>query len=91
MKYEIYYAVSGANAFGVYTNKNWIENVMQYIQKPEIIKCTTLSQAFCVARDNYNAYQEEYGVDAAFYGSSLDIKLNRVIFKRDIIKMNQLE
>lgn len=88
---EIYYAVSGANALGVYTNKNWIENVAEYIKNMEIIKCTTLSQAFCVARDNYNAYQEEYGVDAAFYGSSLDIKLNKVIFKRDIVKMNQSE
>ena len=86
---EIYYAVAGADALGVYTNISWAKNIAEYIRKPEIIGCSSFGQAFCVARDIYNDYQLGNGVDAAFYGDSLDIKPNKVLFKSQIIKMNQ--
>lgn len=90
MSNEIYYAVYGKDAFGVYTNISWAKNIAGYIRNPEIVKCSSLRQAFCIARDNYNDYQMGNGVDAAYYGDSLEIKLNQVLFKRDIIKMNAL-
>lgn len=90
MSNEIYYAVYGKDAFGVYTNISWAKNIAGYIRNPAIVKCSSLRQAFCMARDNYNDYQMGNGVDAAYYGDSLDIKLNQVLFKRDIIKMNEL-
>ena len=43
---------------------------------------------FLHARNNYNDYQMGDCVDSAYYGDSLDIKLNQVLFKRDIIRMN---
>lgn len=90
MSNETYYAVSGADAFGVYTNISWAKNIAENIRKPQIVKCSSLQQAFCMARDNYNDYQLGGGMDAVFYGDSLDIKLNRVLFKSQIIKMNAL-
>lgn len=86
-----YYAVYGIDAFGVYTNVNWAKNIASYIRNPEIVKCSSLGQAFCMARNNYNDYQMGDGVDSAYYGDSLDIKLNQVLFKRDIIRMNTSE
>jgi len=86
-----YYAVAGADALGVYTNISWAKNIAGYIRNPEIIGCSSLQQAFCVARDIYNEYQEGDNVDAAFYGDSLDIKMNRVLFKSEIIKLNKLK
>ena len=86
-----YYAVFGKDAFGVYTNVSWAKNIAGYIRNPEIVKCSSLRQAFCMARDNYNGYQMGTGVDSAYYGNSLDIKLNQVLFKSNIIKMNTSE
>ena len=83
-----YYAVSGADAFGVYTNISWAKNIADYIRNPRIVKCNTLQQAFCIARDDYNDYQLGGSVDAVFYGDSLDVKLNKVLFKSQIIKQN---
>lgn len=85
-----YYAVYGKDAFGVYTNLNWAKNITEYIRSSEIVRCSSLRQAFCIARDNYNDFQMGNGVDTAYYGDSLDIKLNQVLFKRDIIKINAL-
>ena len=58
-----YYAVYGKDAFGVYTNVSWAKNIASYIRNPEIVKCSSLGQAFCMARDNYNDYQMGTGVD----------------------------
>lgn len=89
MNSGIYYAVFGRDAFGVYTNLDWAKKITEYIKNPEIVKCSSVRQAFCMARDNYNEYQLGNGVDAAFYGDSLDIQLNRVLFRREIIKLNE--
>ena len=86
-----YYAVYGKDAFGVYTNVSWAKNIASYIRNPEIVKCSSLGQAFCMARDNYNDYQMGNGVDSAYYGDSLGITLNQVLFKSNIIKMNTSE
>jgi len=90
MNNKTYYAVSGTDALGVYTNISWAKKIIEYIRNPEIVRCSSLSQAFCIARDNYNDYQLGGSVDAAFYGDSLDIKLNQVLFRSEIIKMNAL-
>lgn len=91
MSNGVYYAVYGKDAFGVYTNISRAKNIAGYIRNPEIVKCISLGQAFCMARDNYNDYQLGTGVDSAFYGDSLDIELNQVLFKSNIIKMNTPE
>jgi len=51
----------------------------------------SIGQAFCMARNNYNDYQMGDGVDSAYYGDSPSSKLNQVLFKRDIIRMNTFE
>ena len=84
-----YYAVSGEDAFGVYTNISWAKKIKDYMKNPQIVQCNTLQQAFCMARDNYNDYQIESGYDSTFYGDSLDISLNRVLFRSEIRKINQ--
>lgn len=88
MNNKTYYAVSGANAFGVYTNISRAKRITDYIKNPQIVKCSSLKQAFCMARDDYNEYQLGSGVDSAFYGDSLDIRLNEVLFKREIVNLN---
>lgn len=83
-----YYAVYGKDALGVYTNLNWAKRITEYIRNPEIVRCSSLKQAFCMARDNYNDYQMGKDVDSAYYGDSFDIKLNQVLFRSEIVKIN---
>lgn len=88
MRNTKYYAVYGEDGFGVYTSISWAKKISDYLRSPEIVMCSSLSQAFCIARDNYNDYQMGYNVDASYDGGSLDIQLNHVLFRRDIMKMN---
>ena len=85
----MYYAVAGSNAFGVYEFKERINNIKDYINNFEVIQCRNRHQAFCLARDIYNDYQEYKEVDDCFYGDSLDIHLNRVYFTKEIRAINK--
>lgn len=87
----MYYAVSGTNAMGVYDNPRRIIGVKDYISKLKVVKCETMSQAYCTARDNYNSFQEYGTVDEIVDWSSTDISLNRVYFKKEICEINQRE
>lgn len=84
-----YYAVSGLDGFGVYTYIDGAKRISEYIKEPQIVQCNSLEQAFCIAIDNYNSYQTESGIDDTFYGDSLDIKLNQILFRSAVRKINQ--
>ena len=89
MMCNVYYAVSGENAFGVYTNYDGVKRISMYIRKFRVKKCQTFLEAFCMARDDYNAYQEEKDFDDMFYGNSTDVKINEVLFRSKIRKRNK--
>lgn len=86
---KIYYTVAGTDGFGVYSYIEGARKIAEYITGVEITKCSSFLQAFSIARDTYNNHQEYRDVADAFYGSSVDIKPNEILFRSKIRKMNK--
>lgn len=84
----MYYGVTAENGFGVFDDYRRVSYSGEYLKKgKQIKKFDTLYQAFAWASERYNAGQEDF--DAVFYGVCLDIKLNWIMYRRDIIRLNK--
>lgn len=84
----MYYAVSGSNAFGVYSDKNRISNVSPYIRNMQVVNCKYLDTAYSIARDDFNDYQLGGNIEDIVDWPSTSIRLNRVYFLREVREVN---
>lgn len=85
-----YYAVSGTDAFGVYTYRQGAQKIASYLNNPEVIRCHSVELAFSMAKDNYNSYQYNSEL-SKFKGDLSDINFNEILFRREIRNMKQVE
>lgn len=84
-----YYGIAGNNGFGVYDDYDRAINGLLYVRMPETKNFDKFQDAFYWARDIYNNRQHgSCDVDDIFEGTSSDIKLNWLLFKRDIRRLN---
>lgn len=83
----IYYLIAGKNGFGVYLNKEKFEKAQDFFWNPVIERYSSKFEAFKNAIEIYNSMQTEF--DAYYLGLVSELKLDWVLFRGDIIKMNK--
>lgn len=83
----IYYLIAGKNGFGVYLNKEKFEKAQDFFLNPVIKHYTSKYEAFKNAIEIYNSMQTEF--DAYYLGLVSELKLDWVLFRGDIVKMNR--
>lgn len=81
----MYYGIAGNNGFGVYDDYNRMQKNRDFLSKPISKKFDSFYGAFEWAKAVYNDGQE---VDDAFYGVSTDIRMNWLMFRKDIRQNN---
>lgn len=85
-----YYAVCAVNGFGVFNDNERMEKAVPYLADAKVVSFDSFSKAFKYAVDYYNEAQQETdgSVDNSFYGSCRDIRINWILFRNEIRKIN---
>lgn len=83
---KVYFAISGKNGFAVYTDEEKLRRGKEFLSSPTIVKCKTEFEAFKEAIEIYNEWQDDF--DAAYFGGIGDLRLNWMVFRREIVKKN---
>lgn len=84
----MFYSVVAENGFGVFTEKDRIASVKEYLRKPEIVTFDSKQLAIEDAIERYNQCEEDF--DSAYFGSAL-IKLDWIHFRGTIRKNNLMQ
>lgn len=85
----MFYAIAGVNGFGVYQDCERLLKAKGFVIRPIIEKYDSRFEAFSTAVEIYNSLQEDF--DAAFFGGISDIRIDWIVFRKDVIKKNREE
>ena len=88
-KEVIFYAIAGKNGFGVFTDKEKLKKAKEFMHKPTVVKSDSKFKAFKEAIEIYNSVQDDF--DAAYFGEISELKLDWVVFRREVLKKNKEE
>ena len=84
------YAVTACNGFVLFNDYSRIEKCSPFLKNLKVVEFEDFYQAFKYAVDYYNEAQQETdgSVDNSFYGSCRDIRINWILFRNEIRKIN---
>lgn len=83
----MFIGIVGSNGFGVFDDRQRMNNSKEYLRRPEEKEFDSRQSAFTWAKEIYNEMQDD--VDDAFYGMSFEVKLNWILFRTEIKRRNQ--
>lgn len=87
----MFYGVYGKNGFGVYDEYFWAKRQLDYLSRSNIKRFDEKDEALCWAIDGYNNYQFGNGSENSYYGSTDNIRMNWIYYRKDIDKLKMID